>query len=86
MSYLTDEEFDAVQSSGLDPWTPFVIQCISDLTLPVGHQWHNGRYYYYLPSTDELVREDVVRWVTVRRKAAQRAGREAIEVQQMERL
>ena len=47
---------------------------------------YGGRDYYYNRATDELIREDVLKWVTKRRKKAQRAGREATDAQQMEML
>ena len=90
MSYLTPDELDAVQASGLDPFTPYVMQGAS--VGPLSIAWHYcgctyaGRQYFYIPTTDELIREDVLKWVTKRREAVQRAGREADEAQQMEML
>ena len=90
MNYLTDDELDAVHASGLDPFTPYVIDGVSQSQLSVARHFggctYGGREYAYIPTTDELVREDVVRWVTKRRKEAQRSAREADEAQQMEML
>ena len=99
MTYLTPDELDAVQSSGLDPFTPYVIEDVSmkplrtllpGLNLLIGQYYggctYGGREYYYIPTTDELIREDVVRWIMARRKEAQRAAREATEAKQMEML
>ena len=88
MSFLTTDELAAVQSSGLDPFTPYVIGGVSQSQLSIARHYggctYGGREYYYIPTTDELIREDVVKWVTTRRKEAQRAAREATEAKQME--
>jgi hypothetical protein len=90
MTYLTDDELDAVHASGLDPFTPYVIDGVSRTQLSVARHYggctYGGREYYYIPTTDELVRDDVVKWITARREEAQRAAREADEAQQMEML
>lgn len=90
MSYLTDDELDAVQASGLDPFTPYVIQGVSvgqfSIARHFGGCTYSGRFYCYVPTTDELIREDVVKWVMTRRKEAQRVAREATDAQQMEML
>ena len=90
MSYLTLDELDAVQSSGLDPFTPYVIQGANFTQFSIAQYFgmckYGGRDYYYNRATDELIREDVLKWVTKRRKKAQRAGREATDAQQMEML
>jgi hypothetical protein len=87
MSYLTDEEQDALESSGLEPWTPFVIQNVSRTQLSVARHYggclYNGREYVYIPTTDELIRDDVVRWVTKRRKE-QHVAQKRDEDRQME--
>lgn len=77
MSYLTEEEMAALQESSLDPWTPFVIANASHARglVPAGFcrfRCHGAIYCYHF-GTDELIREDVVKWVTARR-AAQKAG------------
>jgi hypothetical protein len=90
MSYLTHDELNAVHASGLDPFTPYVIDVVSRSQFSVARHFggctYGGREYYYIPTTDELVREDVVRWIMTRRKEAQRVAREAGEAQQMEML
>ena len=61
MTYLTDDELNAVQSSGLDPFTPYAIQGVSQTQLSIARHYggctYGGREYYYIPTTDELVRE-----------------------------
>jgi hypothetical protein len=91
MPYLTPDELDALRyDSNLDAFTPYVIQGTSIGPLSLIRHYagctYGGREYCYIPTTDELIREDVVRWVTKRRKAAQRAARAADEAQQMEML
>lgn len=88
MTYLTPDELDAVQASGLDPFTPYVIDGVSQSQFSVARHYggctYGGREYYYIPTTDELIREDVVKWVTKRRKEAKRAARQEDVDQQME--
>jgi hypothetical protein len=90
VSYLTPDELDALQASGLDPFTPYVIGGVSHSQFSVARHFggctYGGREYAYIPTTDELIREDVVKWVEKRRKEAQRTGRETDEAQQMEML
>lgn len=71
MSYLTDEELDALRSSELDTKVPFIIHGVSqspfsESRLSGACQYSNW-YYIYIPMTDELIREDVVKWITERR-------------------
>lgn len=88
MSYLTDAELIALQASGLDPFTPFVIQGVSHTQLSISRHYggctYGGRQYYYIPTTDELMRDDVVRWITKRRKEERKAARRETEAKQME--
>lgn len=90
MSYLTADELETVQSSGLDPFTPYVIEGVSRSQLSIARHFggctYGGREYAYISTTDELIRGDVVKWVEKRRKEAQRAARATTEAQQMELL
>jgi hypothetical protein len=90
MSYLTDEEQDALEWSGLEPWTPFVIQDVSRTQLSVARHYggclYRGKEYVYLPTTDELVRDDVVRWIATRRKEEQQAVKQQDDAQQLDML
>jgi hypothetical protein len=90
VSYLTSDELDALQASGLDPFTPYVIAGVSRSQLSVARHYggctYGGREYYYIPTTDELIRDDVVRWITARRKEERKAVRRDAEAKQMEML
>ncbi len=90
MSYLTDAELDALQSSGLDPWTPFAIQGVSRTQLSVARHYmgctYNGAHYVYNPVTDELIREDVLKWIGKRRDEERKAARRETESKQMEMI
>lgn len=76
-SYLTQEEIDALQTAGLPASQPhfkqpFLIQYVSQGMFSVarfaGGATINGASYTYLTNTDELIRDDVLKWVTRRRK------------------
>ncbi len=76
-SYLTEAEIDALQSSKLSRSTPFLIQGVSNSYLSVARHYgtanYNGSRYTYLPETDELIRNDVLKWVRKFRKGAKKA-------------
>lgn len=85
-SYLTDDEIEALQTSGLPTDTPYVIRSVSYTQFSIarfygGITW-NGYEYRYIDETDEAIRQDVDQWITKRRKAAKRAAIEADEVKQ----
>ncbi|HWR21056.1 MAG TPA: hypothetical protein VN444_04250 [Verrucomicrobiae bacterium] len=89
-SYLTEAELDALQDSGLDPFTPFAIQNASMGQLSFARHYggcrYNGREYLYIPTTDELVRNDVVKWIVARRRETARAAKQEAEMKQMEMM
>jgi len=89
-SHLTDAELDALHESSLDPFTPFVIAGVTATQLSVARHYggctYGGRQYYYIPTTDELMRDDVVRWITKRRREAMKAAKEEANATQMEML
>ena len=72
MSHLTQSEIDALQLSTLDKATPFLLRWVSKGQLSVARYYggctFQGRHYFYLPLTDELIRDDVVRWLAKYRK------------------
>ena len=72
MSFLTQSEIDALQSSKLPRNTPFLIQGVSSTQFSVSRHYggctYNGKYYTYLYDTDELIRDDVLKWVKKYRK------------------
>ena len=78
MGHMTAEEMDALQETKLDRTTPFVICGVSQSQLSIARFYggikYNGRMYSYIPPTDELIRDDVVRWLTKHRKAQRKVG------------
>ena len=71
MSWLTDSELEAIKS--LPQSTPYVIQGVSlgffSIARRYGGMTIQGDRYSYMPTTDECVRNDVVRFVKkLRRK------------------
>ena len=72
MSYLTEEEIDALQNTDLHRETPFLIRGVSQTQFSIARYYggvkYNGHAYTYLADTDELIRDDVEKWVTKRRK------------------
>ncbi len=72
MSYLTEQEIAALQLSKLDTATPFAISGVSNTQLSIARHYggstFQGWQYTYMPLTDELVRDDVVKWLAKHRK------------------
>ena len=70
---MTEKEIDALQETKLDRATPFAISGVSNTQLSVARYFggckFQGRNYLYLPETDELLRDDVVKWLKKYRKA-----------------
>lgn len=73
---LTQSEVDALQESGLHRNTPYIIRGVSQGHLSIARYYggakFNGSDYSYVPDTDELIRDDVVKWL-----AGYRAKRES---------
>lgn len=92
MSHLTDDEVQALQSSGLPRATPYIITGASQGPLSIARHYggiaYQGARYIYIPPTDELVRDDVLKWLAKRRmseaKAAFKAERDAAMNAQLE--
>lgn len=72
MGHMTAEEIDALQATKLDRATPFVICGVSCSQLSIARFYggckFQGRNYTYIPTTDELLRDDVVKWLAKHRK------------------
>lgn len=72
MSHLTPDELAALQETILPRDTPFIIQGVSSTQLSVARHYGGcrvqGREYKYVPLTDELIRDDVVKWLLKYRK------------------
>lgn len=71
-SYLTESEIDQLQASKLPRDTPYLIGGVSHGYFSVARHYggakFQGKSYTYLPGTDELIRDDVLKWVTKLRK------------------
>jgi|WetSurMetagenome_2_1015567.scaffolds.fasta_scaffold562694_1 hypothetical protein len=71
-SYLTPEEVALLQSSGLKREAPFLITNVSNTQFSVARHYGGcmayGQKYTYNPLTDELIRDDVLKWIGRERK------------------
>lgn len=71
-SYLTNPEIDALQDAGLHRKSPFILGSVSQGMLSVARHFGGCKYqgdtYTYVSATDELIRSDVLRWLTKYRK------------------
>ena len=69
-SYLSLDELLLIQ--GLPQDAPYAIDNVSSTIFSLARHYggikFQGRRYEYMPATDELVREDVVRYVTKLRR------------------
>ena len=78
MSHLTQTELDALQASTLPRKTAFLIGSVSRSMFSVARHYGgatvNGSSYLYLPLSDELIRDDVAKWLAKLRKATLKAG------------
>jgi hypothetical protein len=78
-SYLTEAEVDAIQSLHRD--TPYLIRGISDSQFSparyYGGMKFNGASYTYMRNTDEMVRDDVIKFVSRNRRAAEKVAKKA---------
>jgi hypothetical protein len=79
MSYLSQPEIDALNASDLSRTTPFPIQGVSQGMFSIARHYggakFNGSDYAYIPEHDELVRDDVVKFVAKMRKPKRRNAR-----------
>lgn len=78
MSHLTQAELEALQASDLPRDTPLVLRKVSHSYFSTarlcGGCKINGNHYTYVPTTDELIRDDVVKFLAkLRRKPKQAA-------------
>ncbi len=71
MSFLSESEIESIQH--LPNHTPYMIQNVSHGYFRIARHYgaakYNGSSYLYLPDTDELIREDVLKFITKKRKA-----------------
>lgn len=75
---ISKAEIDALQLSKLDRDTPFLIAGVSRSQFSIARHYGGcrvqGRNYSYLPLTDELIRDDVVKWLAKYRKSQKKVG------------
>ena len=85
-SFLTDSEIEALQTSNLSRKTPFALQGVMNTQLSIARFYggirYNGDGYTYFPDGDELIRDDVLIFVTKLRKKNRKT--EQPQSQQME--
>lgn len=71
--YLTDEDITALQTSDLHTNSPFAIAGVSHGIFSVARYYGGckiqGASYTYFAESDELVRDDVLKWIRRFRKA-----------------
>lgn len=78
MGYMTEREIGELQASNLERGTPFAICGVIHTQLSIARHYGGckfmGRHYVYIPETDELLRDDVVKWLAKHRKERRKAG------------
>ncbi len=71
-SYVTQAEIDAMNASSLTRETPFLICGVRQTQFSIarfyGGAKFNGADYTYFEGSDELIRDDVLKWLTKLRK------------------
>ena len=79
MSRLSQDEIDALQTSGLHTKTPFMMRGVGSGMFCVarfyGRAVFNGDNYTYFYESDELVRDDVLAWLAKRAQPKRRKAR-----------
>lgn len=77
-SHITPEELEAINSSGLNfTYAPAIIRGVCATQFSIARHYGGchayGKSYAYIPPTDELIRDDVVRLLAKIRKVAVKA-------------
>lgn len=87
-SFLTESEIEALQSSNLPRKTPFAIQGVMNTQLSIARFYggirYNGDGYTYMPDGDELIRDDVLMFITKLRKKQRKTVKSEVQSKQME--
>ena len=73
MRHITESEEMALQDAGLDRQSPFMIRGVSQTQFSIA-RYYGGvvfkcQHYTYFPATDELIRDDVAKWLAKHRRA-----------------
>lgn len=67
MSYIAKDERIALSKSDLPTDTPFLIGYVSSGFFSIARHYggiiYNKKHYMYFQDTDELVRDDVLKWL-----------------------
>jgi hypothetical protein len=78
-SYLSDADVRAILDAGLHKRTPYLIRGVSQTQLSIARHYgginYNGDSFTYMPTTDELVRDDVVEFIEKGKRKAKQAER-----------
>ena len=88
MTTYTQEEMEAIEQSGLDfKFGPAVIRNVSKSQLSIAKMYGGchvfSHHYTYNPAADELIRDDVLKFMAKWRKGQQKTrGEQAREAQQ----
>jgi len=79
-SFLTEEEFNALANCGLDRLSPYLITSVRNTQMSIARHYggieFRGKYYIYLPDTDELIRDDVLGWLNKNRRKQRKLSAE----------
>lgn len=82
---MTDADIDALQTSGLHRATPYMIVGVAQSQFSIARHYggirYQGIYYRYDHAANQLIREDVARWIKSRARvlgAAEPARQEAL--------
>lgn len=80
-SYLSDADVRAILDAGLHKRTPYLIRGVSQTQLSIarycGGIKYNGDSFTYMPTTDELVRDDVLKFIVKKRKGEKQSEQKA---------
>lgn len=75
---ITASWLDGLEACPLDDRTPFGIKNVSRTQFSVARHYggctFNGASYTYIPTTDELIRDDVLKWKMKRKRKAIKKG------------
>ena len=78
-SYLSDADVRAILDAGLHKRTPYLIRGVSQTQLSIARYHsgikYNGDSFTYMPTTDELVRDDVVEFIEKGKRQTKQAER-----------
>ena len=79
-SFMSNDEIDALQSSGLHRKNPYLISGVCNTQLSIARHYgglvFRGDSYQYIQESDELIRNDVLRWLENRRKEQSKVAAE----------